>query len=302
MTTPISHILYPTDFSDNARQALPFALHIAKKTNAELHILHAIEEPYDFAPMAQKIKQSVHRKVELLFQEIIEEIRADEAYRELPISTGISLGRAAYAIQEEVEQKPGYLIIMGTRGRSTIERLLVGSTTSETIGHTHVPVVAIPEAARFGERFSHFLFATDYREHDLEALAYVNELAKLLSADITVFHASSNQNLVSEINFRGFREVVRETIDAPNIIFEQVNTDDFISAIEAKITTDRPAIVAMVRYQQPFSLLGPHHSRKMSQLTSKPLLVIPGDPEFFNAETNDKSTNIKKGKQPIKRS
>ena len=45
----INKILFPTDFTEDAQQAFTYALEICKKTGAELHLFHAIEEPYDFA-------------------------------------------------------------------------------------------------------------------------------------------------------------------------------------------------------------------------------------------------------------
>ena len=44
----IRHILFPTDFSENADNALPYALEMACQFGAELTLFHAIEEPYDF--------------------------------------------------------------------------------------------------------------------------------------------------------------------------------------------------------------------------------------------------------------
>lgn len=300
MSIEIEHILYPTDFSDNAREALPYALELACQTGATVHIMHSIEEPYDFAPMAQDVKKGVDRKVEKLLHEMIDDITKEEKYASLDIKTHIQTGRTIYAVLEEAQNSEADLIVMGTKGRSGFAKIFLGSTTAEVIQLSDIPVLAIPEEASFSG-IKEILFATDYQERDLEALRYLAELAKLWEAKITVFHAAMGNHLKNEILFRGFREMAKESIGYSPIDFERAPSKDFFETIKDKISMARPSAVAMVRYKDPFSLFGKKHSKEMSYSVEKPLLVIPGDIEFYKKLSLSSEPRKKKEieKQPV---
>lgn len=294
----INNILFPTDFSENAKQALPYALEIAHQTGATIHLLHSIEEPYDFAPLAQEVKKSVSHKVDLLLQEILEDIQQQKKYAKLNIKTQIQSGRALYTILEEAQNVNSDLIIMGTKGRSGLEKFFLGNTTAEIIEHATIPVLAIPRGSS-APNFERLLFTTSYKDNDLKALQYIASFAQLFESEITVFHAAMETDLQNEILFRGFRELVNESIAYDKIEFEQAPSTDFVDTMSQKVEADTPSIVVMVRYEKPFSFFGKKYSKEMSYSVSRPLLVVPGNQEFYGRKKqNDDRESIKK--QPVK--
>lgn len=272
----LNHLLFPTDFSDNARKALPYALEIATRTGASLHILHSIEEPYDFAPMLDEIKKGVSRKVNRLFQEIIEEIKLQDRYSDIEIKTYIEYGRAIYSILDQARSLDIDLILMGTKGRSGIEKILFGSTTAEIIGRSNIPVFAIPKEAET-PHFEQILFATEYNDGDLGALEFLTPLAELFKAEIKVFHSTRKNKLEEEIKFRGFRELVKEVIPYKKIRFEQAVTESFFEAIADEVEENNIELLVMKRYQKQMSLLDKRNTKDMSYYTSVPLLMIPAE-------------------------
>ncbi|WP_372634472.1 universal stress protein [Fodinibius sp.] len=283
MDATIDHILFPTDFSDNARHALPFALKIAKRTGATVHILHTIEEPYDFAPMAEEIKKGVTGKVRKLFEELILEIEEEGSHADVPVETHIQTGRAINAILETNQPFKADLIVMGTRGRTGLKKILFGSTTAEVVQQSAIPVLAIPENARSTD-FKQIIFTTDYNDGDLEALQYVVELAKRFKSKIKVFHTTLESNLKTECMFHGFRGLVKESISYEPIDFEEEKSITFFEGVANQIERYPVSLVVMIRYDKPFPLIGQKkQSRDMSYYIQAPLLVLPG---------NDKSTTF----------
>lgn len=276
MNSIINSILFPTDFSDNAQHALPFALKIAKKTGATIHILHSIEEPYDFAPLAQEIKEGVTNKVKKLFAELQQEINEDETYSDIPIKTHIQTGRAINAIVEADQSFDSDLIVMGTKGRTGLKKILFGSTTAEVVQESKIPVLAIP-AHSDATDFSQILFNTDYHDGDLEALQYVVKLAKFFKSKIKVFHTTLESNLKTKCMFYGFRELVKESISYENIEFEHEKAITFFEGVANQIEKHNVSLVVMIRYSKPLSLIGQKkQSKDMSYYIQAPLLVLPG--------------------------
>ena len=278
MDIRIKNILYPTDFSENAKHAFPFALKLAKETGATIHVMHSIEEPYDFAPMVEEIKKNVTNKVKKLYNEMLEDVEKQEEYGEgkVKIKTHIFNGRAVYSILSTAENYNVDLIIMGTQGRSALEQLFFGSTTSEVVQQAKVPLLAIPEDADHSD-FTKILFTTDYGNHDLEALKLVVGYAELFGASIKVMHMVRTKETQekNDLLFRGFKDKVQEHIKYKKLTFELNTSESLLESVNAKVKKDHISLVAMVRYHPLFSMIGKKHAKEMSQSIKIPLLVIP---------------------------
>lgn len=66
----------------------------------------------------------------------------------------------------------GDLIIMGTKGKSNVEKTLFDSISSDVMLKSDVPVLLVPDGkAYFG--FDRLVFATDYNDNDLEVLEFL---------------------------------------------------------------------------------------------------------------------------------
>lgn len=273
---PVKHILFPTDFSDNARKALNFALEIASHSGATIHMVHSIEESYNFAPMVDHIKELITSKTRQLFDDLKKEIQKQEKYARIDIKTSIRTGRSTSAILEEAKNEKCDLIVIGTCGRSNLERFLYGSTTAQLVQQADVPVLVIPEKAEF-KGFQKVIFSTDFHDGDLQALQYVIELGRLFHSSINILHASVEDDLKSEILFRGFRELVKEITSYDNINFEQDKSISFFEAVADRIDNKELSLMVMVKYSRPYSIFAKKQSKEMSYYIQVPLLVLPGE-------------------------
>lgn len=273
--TAIKNILLPTDFSENSRNAREFALQTALKSGATLHIMHSIEEPYDFAPMIEEVKSSLSQRVKKLFDKMEKKIKKDGKYKDITIKTYIQTGRALYTILEESRSRDIDLIVMGAKGRTGLEKIFWGSTTAEVVERSKVPVLAVPKETSYNG-FKQLVFASNYKDGDLEALQFVTGLAELFDSKINIFHSSDESDLKSEIMFRGFKEMVAENIDYTNIEFEVDESESFFDAITDKIENNNISLLAMVHYDESFPPFPKQESKEMSYYTEVPLLVLPG--------------------------
>ncbi len=278
MSLQISHILFPTDFSDTSEKALPFALELARRNKASISMVHTIEEPYDFAPMLEDVKKQVNRKVETLFNDKLEEIAENSDYKELDIDTRIQNGRVSLAILEETKQSKADLVVMGTTGASGLEKVLFGSNASEIILQSKVPVLAVPENSGYNG-LDHITFLTDYNDGDLKALQQTAELAKLFNSKITVLHIAGERNLKTEIMHRGFKEIASKQVTYKDIDYELVIQNTFIAGVADFLETHPSSLVTMVRYRKPFftKFLNKDHSKELGFYSKIPLLVLMGE-------------------------
>ncbi|WP_138429872.1 universal stress protein [Fodinibius saliphilus] len=272
----IDHILLPTDFSTDARNALTFALEIAIQCGASIHLLHSIEEPYDIAPLIEKAKGALKRRVKQLFDDLLNNIKKEKRYQELEIYTDILTGPAMYTIIEETENRNFDLIVMGSKGRTGLEKVFLGSTTSEIIKQSDVPVLAIPKDSEYSP-FKKMLFTTNYQDADLEGLQSITAFAAHFDATIDVFHITEDDNLRSTCLFRGFKEIATETISYGKLNFLQHTGSSFFEGMLSHLQKSPVDLVIMIHYQHAFSIFKKKHSQKMSDNITIPLLILAGN-------------------------
>lgn len=277
MDLNINRILFPTDFSETSKKALPYALEIAKRTKAKLSLVHTIEEPYDFAPLLEEYMRQVRRKVETLFHDLLDEIQEDEAYKDLEIETRILNGRVAFALKEEADALEADLIVMGTTGASGLSKVLFGSKTTEVILQSDIPILAVPQNSRY-KGLDHITFLTDYNEGDLNALEKTSELGKLFNSELSVLHIEPVKDLKTEAMFRGFRELALDKIKHEPMNFELMIQHSFIAGIADFLETQQTSMITMVKYEKPFfsNLLSKDHSKELGFYSKVPLLIWIG--------------------------
>ena len=137
---PITHILFPIDFSERSMAAAPFVEAMAKRFGAKVTML-SVAPPVTYGGMAEP-------GAEYYIQP--EEQRADlqkrldsTLVRELagvPLTRVAEVGDPATAITEHAHSHGVDLIMMPTHGYGPFRRLLLGSVTAKVLHDAHCPV------------------------------------------------------------------------------------------------------------------------------------------------------------------
>jgi len=138
-------ILVPTDYSDCSLAALKHAASLAREANGSLLIVHVREQPSAYVwPDAVPAEDPLPQDVALLLQALSDgqqQVHFEERRLEgAPVPTIISL-----ATDEHVD-----LIVMGTTGRTGLQRLLLGSVAEEVVRHAPCPVLTLRSRPRTG--------------------------------------------------------------------------------------------------------------------------------------------------------
>jgi len=141
----IKSILFPTDFSEGASQALKYATDMAKKYGAKLHIVHII---YDIAKASGWYVP--HRSVDEMYKEIqdgakkeLEKFGVEELSGLKNLERSVLTGVPHEEIMNFAKKNKIDLIIMGTHGRSGIDRILFGSTAAQVVRYAPCPVLTV---------------------------------------------------------------------------------------------------------------------------------------------------------------
>jgi nucleotide-binding universal stress UspA family protein len=190
----LQKILFPTDFSKCAEQALAQAVFLAEKYGAEIHVLHVItifeDQPSVVSNEIAETKEMV-RKLEDIAEKQLNKLLDSHSSNDIKIITEIKRGlSAAPAILEYVSDKQIDLIVMGTHGRRGLGHLLLGSAAEEVVRLAPCLVFTIRELKEPKPvmQVNNILVPIDFSNYSEKALAYASEVAQSYDAQLQVLH------------------------------------------------------------------------------------------------------------------
>jgi len=141
------HVVIPIDFSEPSREALAYGLRLAQQMEADVAVVHAIEEPS--APLVYGIETGIETK------RLSAEALKHRVYRALgewieQATTGLddppSIDMQAHtgapaSVICETASTPRDLVVMATEGRTGMERMVLGSVAESVLRNAVGPVV-----------------------------------------------------------------------------------------------------------------------------------------------------------------
>lgn len=141
----ISKVLFPTDFSEGALYALPYALDMVRTHKAELHLVHVLYDVIDATGL-----HIPHTSVDILYSELeqsAEKQLATFALDQLKdiqgVQTSVLRGVPYEELLKYAESHGIDLIVIGTHGRKGLDRMLFGSTAERVVRNAACPVLTV---------------------------------------------------------------------------------------------------------------------------------------------------------------
>jgi universal stress protein A len=145
-TIALRRVLVPTDFSECSAVALRYGLALAERFDAHVHLLHAVQNPFD---------QPWAAEVYAVSQADFESTARDESDRRLAALLARSgrqpdqmtclttIGSPFLAIVGYAKDELIDLIVMGTHGRGPVAHLLIGSVAENVVRQAPCPVLTV---------------------------------------------------------------------------------------------------------------------------------------------------------------
>ncbi|WP_435066625.1 universal stress protein [Haloplanus sp. C73] len=133
-------IVHPTDGSPCADRALDHAIELATQYDAALHLLYVVREPA--TPAAPSVG-TVIEELEQTGREILDSRRERAEDAGVAVTTHVADGRIEAEIDSLLTETGADLVVMGTHGRSGLNRYLLGSVAERVLRTSTVPVLAV---------------------------------------------------------------------------------------------------------------------------------------------------------------
>lgn len=147
---PVKHVLCPVDFSDGSASAIRYAAFLCKQLGAELTLLHVFEMPSFAVPpkghnsvATASIGESLRQLTEELSQRLMDAKQGLDTGG-LGIATSLRDGNPYRVIVEVARDLGADLIVMGTQGRTGVQRILLGSVAERVVRAAPCPVITVP--------------------------------------------------------------------------------------------------------------------------------------------------------------
>lgn len=144
-------ILVPTDFSKPAQIATDVAIDVAKKANAQLILLHVIEEASGTSfNITGEVNLSGGWENKLFTLKMIERAKKQMAklYEDVKangvrVKQELRVGTAFHGMRDILSEQKVDLVVMGTAGRAQLEEMIIGTNTEKVVRHSKCPVLTI---------------------------------------------------------------------------------------------------------------------------------------------------------------
>jgi nucleotide-binding universal stress UspA family protein len=190
----IKKILIPIDFSPASLNSLNYAVMMAKRTNAEIMLLHVLENSYvsadPFFPIVaytEIYESELGKAINEKLLNIAEKIKSQGLSN---VSILTVSGRAHKEIIRVRREASADIIIMGTHGVSGFREFVVGSNTYRVVSDALCPVLSI-QKENHSDGFKNILVPFSDKPHSREKVMYAIKLAEIYGSNLNVLGVDS---------------------------------------------------------------------------------------------------------------
>jgi len=203
----VRNVAVATDFSPWSDRATQHALVVAHRFGARLHFLHTVRRSeFSFVPgMMVQLNELAQRDCESM----IGRLNATHSLDDIEHRCWNMDGEVSTVFGDFVRDQKIDLLILGTRGRSGISKLLLGSIAEEIFHCVFCPVLTVGPWSRGATRqlqMRRVVLATDLSAESYAAIPYVLTAAKTWGTEIDVAHVCSSAKSDCRQSMEAFRQ------------------------------------------------------------------------------------------------
>lgn len=192
----MKNILVPVDFSNQAKYAAKVASDIAKLTNSKIFLLHMLELPTGVVDPSS-FGNSSNTPTTLLFlkraHEKFEDFKKSPFFEGIEVEDSVQFHKAYDGIIDESKKQNIDLIVMGSKGTSGLEEMLVGSNTEKVVRNSDVPVLVIKqEIDNF--KIENIVFASNFHQESKTTFQKILDFSSLFNARLHLLKINTIHN------------------------------------------------------------------------------------------------------------
>jgi nucleotide-binding universal stress UspA family protein len=277
-------VLLPTDFSENAWNAIKYAISLYTNEECEFFLLNTYTPTIAYSRFMAtasvgKASENVERdNSEAGLQDLLKRIDKEYSNVKHKFTAISSFNLLVDEIKNIIETKKIQLVVTGTTGASGLEEVFMGSNTVRIIKSVkNCPVLAIPQHFKY-RLPSEIAFATDFnRFYTPSELEPLMEMAKSFKAIIRIVHVQYEIKSLTEVQQFNLN-MLRKYLNGMEHYVHTVSELNSVSRTLEVFTHELEIhLLAMLNYQHSYmeKMTREPVIRRIAFHTKIPLLIIP---------------------------
>lgn len=267
-------ILAATDFSEGGNHAVFYAAALAHAAGAGLLLVHAYKAQSSattlFKGINDVLEQDAREGLEGLKEAVL------QGFPRITVATHAAFGEAPAVIAHLIKQLEVSLVVTGTRGKSLLDTLFFGSTSSQLCSECQTPLLLVPPKAIF-VKAGQLSYATALREAPNDTLlAQFAQYARWWGAHWRLVHVFGDDRMLSpqqEQHFQAWKLALQLSPENSRLLYH----DDILEGLFEHLEVERPLVLTIHRHH--YGLLErffvPSVGEALARKVKVPLLVLP---------------------------
>jgi nucleotide-binding universal stress UspA family protein len=247
----MKNILVPTDFSENSWNAIKYALDFFNDSQCNFYLLHVTlfsnyasgDSPiFPTDPIADK---STLKQAKSSLRSLLKKIRKLPNIEKHHFYTISNYNFFIDAVRNQIKEKNIDLIVMGTKGASGLNKVIVGSNTGDLITQVKCPVLIVPEKAVFSIP-KEIAFPTDYNIfYESNILKRISEFAKMYDSAIRILHIAKKNEKLTEFQLEN-KDLINDYFLDEKHSFHRITSKKIETGIQCFVESRNINLIIMI--------------------------------------------------------
>lgn len=279
----MASIILPTDFSENAYNALFYATRLFPNEVCKIALIHSFEEQFSTSTSRvnigrnEKLYDQLEKTVTAQLQELKHKIIRDSEGVNLEIETHCSAQPLFKLVNELITNAPRDFVVMGTKGASGLKEVFMGSQTVKLIKNIKpIPLFVIPKNTRFLKP-TNIAYATDLKmDYAQYSIEIIKDIVRSHKAALHIAHIY-NQASPEQTVENNYKKLKQKLVDI-EYNTHWISNDSIMEKDLAKFSEKHNInLLVLVYHKYGFlkGLLKKSFVDKVSFHSEIPLLVLP---------------------------
>ena len=241
-------ILVPTDFSENTRTALNYAIDIANQFSCKLILFNTYKLSHRagmFIGVEQLMREESREQMAELLKNTRQRIKS-----EAKLEGKVAKGEAVSTIIRAAQKLEVSMIVMGTQGASGLKEVFIGSTTNGVMVGSKTPVLVVPSEFDYRPLQTIALSVDEKMIGSKASLEALRMIIYRYNAKVSAFHIGAKNDETTN----AMKDSLANVLDGITFKFHEIEADDksINKAIGDFVNNESADMLCMIKHDRGF--------------------------------------------------
>ncbi len=278
----MKNILLPTDFSENSWNAIVYALHFFEGFACNFYLLHVnifdnfMDGDASYMLTHELLEQNYTKPAKVKLRQVLKRILVQfPSNKNHKFYALTDYNFFIDSIRKHVRDRNIEMIVMGTKGASGLQKMIIGSNTGNVITKVRCTILAVPENAKFS-KLKEISFPTDFAlNYNIKTLLPISEILEHYNSALRVLHVCKKGVSLNEDQKKN-KELIADYFSDYKQSFHFLTNKKIEQAIQCFVESRDIDMITMVAKNLNYfqSVLFSPTVEHISYHTDVPLLVL----------------------------